>query len=220
MKTRRVLRSWLFLIVPVLGISLMLSCSSDKGTEIDDPDCPDRTTADGLLKMFANAYAEMNLLDYDECLDESFLFMFTDEIADSLGLPQDEPWWGKTEDIISTRNMFEDPVVLNVAFSYEALGEWAPCHAVRDDTTFSGFCRTFDPLIEVTVSAHSEYDPILKFRVDDSFLDVMVVPDRFTDGLWCILRIEEVKKQHLRSPVVSEVTATEPSTWGGIKSMW
>ena len=219
MKIRRVLRIWLFLIVPVLGISLMLSCSSDKGTEIDDPDCPHRTTPDNLLKMFANAYMEMDLNDYDEYLDEIFLFGFTADVADSLGLPPEEPWWGKTDDVNSTREMFEDPDVLEIGFAYNYENDWELCQVVRPDSAYSGFCCRIEPLIWVKVSLLSEDDPILYYRVDNSWLDIMVVPDRFTQDLWCILSIDEVKKIRF-VPEGMVRSATESSTWGGIKSMW
>jgi len=220
MKLRTVLRRRPFFIPAILTTFFLFSCSGDKGTDIKVDEGPDRSTPESLLLSFAKSYKEKDLEGYGECLDEDYVFVFTPDVADSLHLPPDEPWWGKTEDIESTRNMFEDTVVVNVAFSYEALGEWEAYEEVREDTTYLGLFRRFDPIIVVTVSAHSEYDPILYFRVDQSWLDVMVVPDQHTEGLWCILSIEEVEKQLLQALIASAVSATEGTSWGNIKSMW
>lgn len=217
MKIISIVRHGGFLVFPILALLLVFSCS--------DPQSPpvkkelDRS-AGNLLLAFAKSYKEMELAGYDDCLDEDFRFIFTPQVADSLSLPPDEAWWGKTEEIACAGNMFEDPVVLKVTFSYETLGDWIPTQEVREDTVFAGLFRRLDPLIEVTVSAGSEYDPMLKFLVDESWLDVIVVPDRFTEGLWCILSIQEVEKNPLGAPLVSAGAATGRSTWGIIKATW
>ncbi len=184
------------LMIGVLVVTTFFGCSPSSDTGPPPVTEYDRTSADNLLKFFAQAYKEKDLTDYDDALDEDFFFQFTPDIADSLGLPPEEPWWGKSEDVNSTRLMFENPNVTDIAFSYESVGEWEDHVEVREDTTFSGLFRRYDPLIEVTVIIESDDDPILKLRVDDSWLDVTVVPDRLTNGLWTILRIEESKKQH------------------------
>jgi len=180
-------------MIAALVSTTLFACSPSSDTRPPPVSEYDRTSPDNLLKFFAQAYKEKDLADYDEALDEDFLFQFTPEVASEMGLPADKPWWGKTEDINSTRIMFESPNVTDIAFSYESLAEWDPYTEVREDTTFSGFFRRYDPLIEVTTIVEEE-DPIVKLRVDDSWLDVTVVPDRFTGGLWTILKIEEVPK--------------------------
>ncbi|MGD8627654.1 MAG: hypothetical protein PVH52_01100 [bacterium] len=220
MKTLTELRCVYFLVVPLLAALLLVSCSDPESPPLKDDSSYDRSTPDNLLLMLANSYKEMELDDYADCLDEDFLFVFFDEIADSMGLPPEEPWWGKTEDIACTGNMFEDPVVQSVAFTYEAMEEWSPHQEVRPDTTYSGLFRRVDPIIEVTVSTPSEYYETLTYRVVDSWLDVVVVPDRYTEGLWCILRIDEFHKVRLQASLASGCAATESSSWGGIKSLW
>jgi len=220
MKIDRTYRCGLLLVLAILTTLLLSSCSGDKGTDVKVDEGPDRTTPNGLLLSFAQSYEEKDLEGYVECLDEDFLFVFTADIADSLGLPPEGPWWGITEDVNSTQIMFENPNVTDIAFSYEVAIPWGPYVEVREDTIFSGVLCRLDPLIEVTTSVGSSEDPILTYRVDSSYLDVVVVPDRFTEGLWCILRIEESKKQMLQAPIASEPLATEACTWGAVKSKW
>jgi hypothetical protein len=173
----------------------IFGCSPSSDTGPPPVEEVDRTTPDNLMLFFARAYKEKDLADYEDALDEDFLFQFTPDIADSLGLPVDKPWWGKTEDVKSTRQMFEEPSVTDITFNYEEVGEWVPHIEVREDTTFSGLFRRFDPVIEVITLVENSEDPELKYRVDESWLDIAIVPDRLTEGLWSILRIEEYKKQ-------------------------
>jgi hypothetical protein len=70
------------------------------------------------------------------------------------------------------------------------------------------------------MAVNGSEDPALTLRVEYSWFDVIVVPDRFTEGLWSILAIKEMDKHGLEGPVASAVSATEGTTWGGIKSMW
>jgi hypothetical protein len=162
----------------------------------------------------------MDLDGYEECLDEDFLFRFPDEIADSLGLPPEAPWWGKTDEITCTLNMFEDPAVQSIGFGCELLEEWVAYQEVRPDTTFTGLFRRLRPVIVVTVATDGSEDPLLSYVVNQSWLDVVVVPDRYTEGLWCVLRIDEVKMPYLRAHPAVIGSAVESATWGGIKSMW
>jgi hypothetical protein len=187
---------WVLLVaVMMFGAVFGCSPSSDKGgPPVREGD---RTDPDNLMLFFARAYREEDLDDYDEALDESFYFQFTRDVATELGLPELEPWWGKTEDLGSTGQMFEAPSVTGITFTYEPVGEWIPHIEVRTDTTFSGVFRRYDPLIEVvTIDENPENpeDPETIYRVDGSWLDIIVVPDRFTEGLWTILKIEEIEK--------------------------
>lgn len=182
---------WVLLVATLVSTAYLgCSPSTDSGPPVTGYD---RTTPDNLMKFFAHAYREKELDDYEEALDEDFLFQFTSEIADELGLPPDEPWWGKTEDVSSTNGLFESPTVTDITFTYEDVGAWEAVNDVRPDTTFSGLFRRLDPVIEVTTLVEEE-DPIKKLRVDGSWLDVTVVPDRYAEGLWTILKIQEIEK--------------------------
>ena len=185
---------WVLLTAALVSTAIFgCSPSSDTGPPPVEDIGP--TTPDNLMLFFARAYKAKDLDDYDRALDVSFLFQFTPDIADSLGLPADKPWWGKTEDVSATQVMFEDPSVTDVTFSYEEVGEWIPYEEVREDTTFYGVFRRYNPLIEVIVLEEDSEDPETRYRVDESWLDITVVPDRFSEGFWTILKIEEIKKQ-------------------------
>jgi len=218
MMIRKVLRNCLILIAPILGMLLMLSCSDSKSPPASVEILP-RPTPENLLVTFAKSYREKDLESCDECLCEDFRFHFTDEIADSLGLPPEEPWWGKTKDLSSTGTMFASPSVTDIRFTFEYVGEWVPCAEVRGDSTYNGLCRRIDPLIQVATVGGGE-DPILLLRVDSSWLDVMVVPDPHEEGQWCILSIKEVEKRMLHDPVVAGGTSTEGASWGAIKALF
>jgi hypothetical protein len=220
MKIYRMCRPSRYPIFLVLATLLLFSCSGSKSNDPGDDPGPIRDTPDALFQAYASCYEEKDLEGCDECLHEDFLFVFTPEVADSLSLPPEEPWWGKTEDLKSTEEMFGDPQVLEISFSYEFSETWYTCTEVRDDTTYSGLCCRLDPVLAVVTVVTSADDPLLIYRVDSSWLDITVVPDPYTEGLWCILRLEETKKQWLQPPFAPANTATERSTWSGIKSMW
>jgi hypothetical protein len=219
MKIRTSFRHIAFALSAMLVAVLAFSCSGDKSTDAGDDIGLSPSNPDSLLKFFATSYAEKDLDRYDQSLDESFRFVFTDDIADSLDLPRYDPWWGKTEDMSSTRMMFEDPSVEGITFTYEAVGEWVDTTVVIPDTTFSGFFRRIDPFITFVRVTGDLEDPELLFRVDGTWLGFVVVPDRFTEGLWCVLQIEEVEKKPAMQ-LGSVGAGTEASSWGGIKSMW
>ncbi len=198
------MKRWGWVLLAALLIpALQFGCSPSSDQGPPPVEEYDRTTEDNLMLFFANAYREKDLADYEEALDENFLFVFTEDIADSLGLPPDEPWWGKTEDLNSTKILFESETVTDIAFTYEYYTTWVDCIELRieqtpsgpDTTRFSGLCCRLNPLIEVTTIVDNDEDPILKLRVDNSWLDVTVIPDPFNEDLWTVLKIEEIKKQ-------------------------
>jgi hypothetical protein len=220
MKTLTAFKCLRLLVIPVFAALLVFSCSDPESPPVTDDPGYDRANPDNLLLMLAGSYKEMDLDGYDECLCEDFRFYFTDEIADSLGLPSEDPWWGKTDDLMSTGNMFASQQVTDVRFTFEYVTEWAPFEAVRGDTTYTGLRRRLDPLIEVVIEIESSEDPLLIYRVDDSWLDITIAPDPYEAGLWFIVGIEESHRHELQNMTAGTGAATEPGTWGEIKSMW
>lgn len=190
------------LMIAVLLPTAYYGCSPSSDTGGPGGGDIQPTSPDNLLLFFSRAYRDKVIEDYDDALDENFLFQFTPDIADSLGLPEDEPWWGKTADVNSARTLFESPSVTDILFTYDYQVPWYTCIEERiggtdedpDTTRWSGFCCRLDPLIEVTTIVEDQEDPILKLRVDGSWLDVTVIPDPNVEGLWTILRIVETKK--------------------------
>jgi hypothetical protein len=108
-------RAGTLLLVLSLGL-LLVSCEEDDCVTGCNQCSPQklRTSPDHLLSFLADAYEAEDVDAYGEALSDYFEFEFTPDIADSLGLPQDCPYWGKEEDIASTLKMFDDPDVANV----------------------------------------------------------------------------------------------------------
>lgn len=195
MMGRWVLSAKRMLVVSVVSclVVLLFAGCGDKGGEPPQEQSYKFRTPDELLKYFAQAVKEEDIEALADALDEDFLFQCPPDFADSLGLPPGVPWWGKTEFINSIQETFENPDVTDIGFSYEYHIEWYSCAEVRDDTTFAGLGCRLDPLIEVVTITPE--DPILTYLVDNSWLDVTVIPDRKTDGRWTVLRIEMNLKQ-------------------------
>jgi hypothetical protein len=185
----------------VMGIVIYLGCSPTSDVGGDGPKDWDRTNQDNLMNFFTQAYEDKDIIDYEDALDVSFLFQFTPDIAESLDLPEDEPWWGRTEDVTSTTHMFQEAevtdIVMNYEYVYQGPDPWNTCSVEgqtesKKDTTFYGLCTLLKPDIKVTIETPGTEPRTL--WVNNSWLDVMVVPDRFVEGLWTILRIEELEQ--------------------------
>ncbi len=146
-------------------------------------------TRDGLLNFFANAYENRDLERYSEALHDKFQFQFTPEVAESIGLPADEPWWGKTEDVASTNNMFNEQTVTRIKMDLPD-PNWFPCRVIRDPAdTLDGFCTRVTPDIRVTIEEPGKEELIL--LVNKSWLDIAITLDPNDDELWQIIGIEE-----------------------------
>jgi hypothetical protein len=178
-----------------LGLFLVAGCwnpfSSGKNGGNGHEVRYDRTTPDKLLNFFSQAYEDQDIDKYDESLDLAFHFQFTQEVADSLGLPPDQPWWGKVEDLASTGNMFDNPEVTSIAMDMIRRIPWYAC--TDSITDLDGLCSVIEPDIKVTVERAGESEPTT-YWVNNSRLDVMVIQDRNDSDLWTILRIEEYLK--------------------------
>jgi hypothetical protein len=186
-------------MIAVLVSIMYFGCSPSSDTGGPDINPYDRSTPENLLKFFAEAYKQKDKIHYDESLDFYFRFKFTADIAKDLELDPEEPWWGKTEDLISTGGMFDEPTVTDIDFDYQYQIPWYPCEEYRttpegDTLTLGGRCCRLDPDIKVTTEVPSNEDPLLIYHVNGSWLDIAVVPDRDIEGLWTIIKIEEFLK--------------------------
>jgi len=184
----------------VLGLWIMvlvgLGCSPTADTNGNGGPPISRDTPDHLLNFLAVAYADKDLDSYEEALHDEFLFVFTKDIADSLGLDPEEPWWGKTKDVGSTEKMFNASEVTQITMDYVPYGDrWNAVKEVRytetDSVVYYGTARRVIPEISVTIDEGEE--PKI-YRVTESYLDVIVVRDpTFPDQVrYVFLKIEEV----------------------------
>jgi hypothetical protein len=187
---------WVIVGLSVL-ILLVAGCwnpfSSDDGGGGGGPVKYERTR-DGLLNFFANAYENRDLERYSEALHDKFQFQFTPDVAESIGLPADEPWWGKTEDVASTNNMFDEQTVARIKMDLPD-PNWFPCRVIRQNLeplppdTLEGFCARVEPDIRVTIEEPGKEELILV--VNRSWLDIAITPDPNYEKLWQIIGIEE-----------------------------
>ena len=173
---------------------------------------PTRTTPNGLLDMFVQAYEAKDLNMYSELLAEGYEFCFEKpgyappEIATDTCL-------SRSEDLSSTQSMFEDPRIGAINISFTKALEWISC----SEDTVEGFCCVLAPSITVTIkdalgaragtAARSNPSTwgYLKLAFGDNGhaleagtvsisrcrLYVTVIPDRQHPGLWAILSIRE-----------------------------
>jgi hypothetical protein len=210
------------MLLMLVGI-LAFSCTEQNCTTVcdEDEECGGlRATPDSLLNFLAEAYEGRTIAAYGGALHEYFEFEFTPDIADSLGLPPDSPWWDKERDMTSTGIMFDDVHVSHIEFHLSEFGigfDWDECWREfitgdpPDTTLIQGVRKVFEPEIKVYIDEPGQEERIL--WVHESLLDIMVTPDPNSEGEWVIVRIMEIKKNPL-------MFATQPSTWGLIKYLF
>ena len=210
------------LLVSALTVVLCIAVACENKTctcEVED-DYYTRSSPDELLSAYAHALVSKNLAACDECLHEKYIFEFTSDIAETLGLPPDAPWWGKTEDMSATQNMFNASNVTSIEMTFIRITDWLRCLEVRPGSppdTLAALQADLDPDIKVTVETGE--DPTT-YWVNDSRFNVAVTVDPAETDLWVILRITEAKKNPRAGRIRAVGTATEGSTFGGIKSMF
>ena len=110
------LRHMAISVLLVSALFLLTSCNDSCTNPGGDSGCDEhiRATAEGTVEAFARSMEAMDIDAYSECLADTYRYRFTPQDAEDAGLPPDEPWWGKTEDIQSTGSLFSDPYVSKV----------------------------------------------------------------------------------------------------------
>ena len=170
-----------------------------------------RSTPECLLKTLEWSLEYKDIYAYGQCLSEEYLFQFTSPDAEIVGLPADEPWWGKTEDYSAMYSMFKDPDLsyIDCAFEIKA-GPWA---------TETGLGYRLEPDMRFTVT-EGEEEPVI-FMVRDSRLDVAIVVDPYDSEKWVFAEIMEVLKgPHAASSLRPSAGASETVTFGRVKAMF
>lgn len=180
------MRRWGWVTTTIMLIMVIAAgCSVDSGTDPEDP-IQIRDSPENLLKFFADAYERKDIDKYAESLHDEYLFTFTSKDAELIGLPEDEPWWGKTEDRVSTLNMFEDAEVTSILMDLPiSSGPWA---------TEEGLGYRLEPSIKVTVDDPEATEPTT-YWVFSSWFDIEVVVDPYDEELWVFKEIAEINKE-------------------------
>ncbi len=189
--------AWIFVsfwVAISLGAILVAGCGSDKSCSPNEDDFPPGRETD-LLNYYAVAIVDEDIDAYEEALHDNFLFVFTETTADSLGLPTDQPWWGKTAELAAMRDLFEDTTVLEIEFEFTAVGIWSPVELeIEPGDLINGIFTRTTPVMRLTIQEPGQELKTLIY--DKTYFDITVVRDpKFPDHiLWVIARIEEVLK--------------------------
>lgn len=179
------MKRWVCVILMICFAGYLAGCSVSSDGGDPPPPVYDRKTPENLIKFFADSYVEKDIERYDESLDDGFLFTFTSEDAELIGLPVDEPWWGKTPDVAAAGNMFESPDVSKVEMDLPlAGGPWPSEESVW---------YRLEPTIKVTVEDAGGGEPTTYF-VFSSWFDVEIIEDPYDSTLWVFKGIEESLK--------------------------
>jgi hypothetical protein len=205
------------ILLLVMTLLLVGSCGDDRcglsGVGREDP----RSTPGRVVKALTECHEERDLEVYSELLDEDYIFSFTPEVAESVGLPADEPWWFREDELAATGNMFDCQTVTSIKF-----GCW-----IRDrDTTGTGdstaIALKLDFDFRLTIEEPGREDLLLRAGTQTR-LDLIVVPDPDDPGLWVIEKIGETSRVGGREPLLppADVAVSQEScTLGNIKSMF
>lgn len=182
--------NWAVFVMWVIAL-VVLGCSP--ATDVGNGDDPiSKDEPDHLLNWLAKSYQDKDIELYDEALHDAFIFVFTEDVADSLGLDPEEPWWGKTRDVTSTQKMFSSSEVTEVNMSYISVDRWVAVTDSVGGEEYNGVFSRVQPDILVTVEKPGK-EP-MRYVVNESYLDITVVQDpNYPDQtLWVVLKIEEI----------------------------
>jgi hypothetical protein len=191
-------------VLAILSLSLCISCGDDSVTDTGGADeSYSRATPEDLIRALAHSMEERDILIYSECLHDEYLFTFVAKDAELVGLPSNQPWWGKTPDVGAVGNIFSESTVTSIDCDLPVKsGPWP---------TADGVGYRLEPIIRIVVEPEDATEPTV-FLVNACWFDIEIVEDPYDNELWVFKGIQETLKQGLR--------AVEPSTFGGLKGLF
>jgi hypothetical protein len=169
-------------------------------------------TADMALEDYMAAVASEDIALYSDCLDFDHRYIFTDDVADSLHLPPEAPWWGKSEDLEVMTIMFGHPHVTRIDFDYVSLSS---------DTTWVGGNKIVRTRVrpDILLRLESPGEEPWHFVVQDVFMDFAFVRRGCCLETWTLLSVEEIPMNPGRSKNAG-LALTEATSWGEVKAMF
>ena len=171
-----------------------------------------RSTPEFLFESFEASMEYRDIADYMACLADAYFFEFTAYDAEMIGLPPDNPWWGKTEDGMSATAMFgsEELVRIECTLGIQD-GPWP---------TENGWAYRLAPDMRFTFEEVGMSEPVI-FLVKASWLDVEVVLDPYDPEKWVFAKMEEVFRNDLLScPDHLLEGGGDTATFGSMKGMF
>lgn len=203
MRTRATLTT-----LAIVYFALSLSCGEDTVTD-PGPEYS-RGTPEELIDALAYSMEHKDIDVYAECLHDEYLFVFISEDADSLYLPPDQPWWGKTQDIGAMSDLFNDPDVVQISCTFHPdVGPWP---------TDDGVGYRLDPSMKFTIDGGAQEDTTL--WVYDTWLIIEAVPDPYANEDWVFKEIVETPKAGGLSAPGSGEMAARHTTFGSVKARY
>jgi hypothetical protein len=202
-----------FILILMCAAGIVLMCSDDKTTNMaDDVTCPDPASREDLLQCLCCAYEALDAETYSSLLHESFRFGFVPDIAESLGLPAKEPWWGRASEVLAASNMFAGPALTRVVMNVID-----PAWFAWEDTLtgFQGYRTRVTPDIRIILEEPGSEETIL--LVNCAWLDIFVVSDASKPGHWLIVSIEETGMPPLGLGSGPLSTGAWRTTWSRVR---
>lgn len=179
----------------------------------DECEISPRKSPECLLRSFELSLERMRIDSYNECLHDEYLFSFAPQDAGLVGLPPDEPWWGRTQDLDVMLSMFNDPTVVKTECTLKiSAGPWP---------TDDGIMYRLEPDMKFTIS-HRTAPEDTTLWVNYSWLYVEIAVDPYDEEKWVFKVIEETLKEGIagRPAPGSLVSATPHSSFGRVKARY
>jgi hypothetical protein len=192
-----------------LGFLQVSSCSHHEDPD-PDRDRTRRDTPEHAIACLATSLEAKSIDDYSSCLAAGYRFVFQERDWDTAGVTSLEPYWGLTEDVEATANMFSSSHTLGIVCDL-------PVEMMLDSGDDFARCLC-DVDLQVTID-HGGPEPST-YWVDRSWLIITLVADPDQPDLWVISEIEETLDTWLLTRSGSLPQAEEICTVGSIKAMF
>lgn len=202
----------------VLGLlvfcSLIMVCSCGKRTsEVKDGSSPSYESAQEVLEAYVASCLTEDIDAYASCLGENYRFIFLEDVADTLGLPPSQPWWGKEDDVAAMSNLFGDESVSWEEFQFTV--ESTDTLSRADSMIVKMRIR---PDILVLIE-RSQGEP-LYLLIRQSHLDFRFTSTAASKDDWIMVETSE-ECVRLGAPVTRPgQAATEPFTYSALKAVF
>lgn len=194
----------------ILSIAFFSSCGEDGVTNTSPR--YSRSTPENLVDALAYSIKHMDIDVYDECLHDEYLFIFDSFAARFVGLPEDEPWWGKADDVNAMSNVFNNPAVVRIECAIEVdTGPWP---------TDDGFGYRLYPDMMFTTVRSGDWEGYT-LPIQDSWFYVEIVADPDARGEYVFREIEEAWRDPWQAGSAPGPGAMSySSTFGMVKAMF
>jgi hypothetical protein len=200
-------------MVPLLGSETSIATETStlgqvKSIFLMEP--ASKRTVDEALLDYAKSIEDKDIETYGDCLDYDHRFIFMEDVADSLHLPPEAPWWTKTEDLEAMSTIFGHAYVSDILFKYDVVS--------RDTSWTAGrMVIKLRVLPDIWLTYELPWEEPVYFRVNDEYMDFKFVSRGCCCGRWTIFSVEEIRLNPDRDKRIGRAL-TEPMSWGAIKA--